>query len=118
MSERCKDCEYLLKASDYCLDCVKNPNFVDNFIKAEPKVLTAEESMEKNYVANKIYCVEWKKGYFDGFDDGKDQGRLERDLELRELREAAEYASETITSEMTGIRKINTALENLKPLKP
>lgn len=81
-------------------------------IKHDPKVLTAEESwIERCYpdISPKA-----KTAYLSGFDDGKPQGKLERDQELMPAIQAAQnYLMSPTTEEREVLEKL---LLDIKPL--
>ena len=84
--------------------------------KAEPKVLTVEECFKKYSIRQMEKDFAPGRDYFHfGFGDGKGQGRLERDLEVRPVVKAIQkyQNDDSIEFHESGIFE---ALENLKPL--
>jgi hypothetical protein len=78
-------------------------------IPAKPKVLTAEECLHE--YSGRIEAAD----YIAGFEDGKPQGRLERDLELRPVFEAVEEYEEKL-GEYESRNAILEAYANIPPL--
>jgi len=88
---KCDECVYLNEDKingGHCSGCSERPHELccsDNFEQVETEVLTAEESMKINFFIPAENEGRWKQGFFDGFDEGKKQGRLEHDIEMRPL---------------------------------
>ena len=82
-------------------------------IPPEPEILTAGESFDNEY--GDEYCgTEFKKGYMGGFKNGHQNGRLERDLELRPV---IEVVQEFFTEDSSkGCDDVRDMLANLPPL--
>jgi len=113
IENKCQSCESK-DSRKGCNICRYSPYLCDNYSKkVEPKVLTAEESLKRFQPDEFRSTSDFKDGYRCGFDNGKPQGRLERDLELKPLIEAVkEYRDDYQAYESMVIRY----LQNLKPL--
>lgn len=81
-------------------------NLTGKIIRAEPRVKSMEECIKEYHSSGPL-------DYSDGFHDGKEQGRLERDLEYREL---VKRVREDLNSYLGSFPRVTEALKNLKPL--
>lgn len=94
-------------------------------IPAEPKVLTSMEAYKKRYIhpAKTLKEESVHFCWFDsGFDEGKPQGRLERDIELREglssITDISIKLYEMYGLDHWAVIELTEILRNLKPLNP
>ncbi|MCK5604924.1 hypothetical protein KAR91_23745 [Candidatus Pacearchaeota archaeon] len=86
--------------------------------KADPKVLTVDQAWEKyrNMCFKGFSDIDSiPNAYTTGFADGKSEGRLERDLELRPVFKAL---SDWESGKDRDGRVLLQIFQNLKPLKP
>lgn len=113
MEHKCEDCKFAKTKhlnEHPCLNCSVRPTWY-NFIPAESKVLTAEEIAEKIVFNN---GTPFRADVIKYGNTMHQNGKLERDLEVRPMIEAVkEFFSE---DNSLGCDDILYELENLKPL--
>lgn len=126
---KCDKCEHrdtVLSVGSPCAECIHLYNVrKDNFIKAEPKVLTAEEYLISKHQPSlhnicKVSFDSFRDLLINFFEAGHQNGRLERDLELKTLIDAVsilyEKADHDGVSSIT--QKVLNAFRILPPLTP
>ena len=124
MGNKCDGCKHEGKSISMCLGCVYYPKQVDRFEPAEPVVLSADQWFNNHkgvkYLPDEetkhlVLC--WSGA---AFRDGHNNGRLERDLELRGLVDVVDLLNYegAIDLQKHGeiLEAIRETARNLKPI--